>query len=312
MAEDSDRVAALGALAVSDGRDQVERILATARESLGMQIAYFTEIDAGEQVIHRVAGAPAGLGLMDGTRVELEDTYCRRMLDEEIPSLVPDADAEPILRELRAAEPSRPLAYLGVPLQLSTGRVYGTLCAASEQAHDELREREVAFMRVLARLLADALERPPAGAPRWLDGGPCAAVEHDGRVAHLAFWVVATPRAVRAARRAIDCLADWVPQERLRDLHIIVSELVTNSVRHAGLQPSSAVGIDVVVEPDVLRGRVSDAGVGFDLADVASPQPGQIGGWGLHIVGEMARTHCVVRPPAGGVEVTFELDLAAR
>ena len=25
-------------------------------------------------------------------------------------------------------------------------------------------------MRVLARLLADALERPPAGAPRWLDG----------------------------------------------------------------------------------------------------------------------------------------------
>ena len=51
---------ALSAIAVGDERERIERILATARETLGMQIAYFTEIDAGEQVIHRVAGDPAG------------------------------------------------------------------------------------------------------------------------------------------------------------------------------------------------------------------------------------------------------------
>jgi anti-sigma regulatory factor (Ser/Thr protein kinase) len=307
---DSDRVGALSGVAVGDERERVERILATARETLGMQIAYFTEIDAGEQVIHQVAGDPGGLGLVGGTRVALEDTYCRRMLDGEIPSAVPDAAAEPVLRALREAEPSRPLAYLGVPLQLSTGRVYGTLCAASTQAHDDLRERDAAFMRVLARLLADALERPAPGVPRRLDGEPRAAVDHDGRVAHLAFWVVATPRAVRAARRAIDCLSDWVPKDRLRDLHMIISELVTNSVRHAGLEPSSSVGIDVVVEPGALRGRVSDPGVGFDPADVPEPAPGQIGGWGLHIVSQMARGWQVARPPAGGVAVSFELELA--
>ena len=129
---------ALSAIAVGDERERIERILATARETLGMQIAYFTEIDAGQQVIHRVAGDPGGLGLVSGTRVAVEDTYCRRMLDEEIPAVVPDADAEPALRPLRQSEPSRPLAYLGVPLQLSSGRVYGTLCAASEQAGEHL------------------------------------------------------------------------------------------------------------------------------------------------------------------------------
>ncbi len=301
---------ALSAAAVGDERERIERILATARETLGMQIAYFTEIDAGEQVIHQVAGDPGALGLVNGTRVALEDTYCRRMLDEEVSFAVPDADADPVLRELREAEPSRPLAYLGVPLQLSTGRVYGTLCAASEQAQAELRERDVAFMRVLARLLADALERPVPGGPRWLDGDPCPAVESDGRVAHLAFWVVATPRAVRAARRAIDCLAEWVPADRQRDLHMIVSELVTNSIRHAGLEPTSSVGIDVVVEPTVLRGRVSDPGVGFDPAKVPDPAPGQIGGWGLHIVARMARSWEVACPPEGGAAVSFELALA--
>jgi len=246
VAPDTDRVETLAALAVTDERERVERILATARETLGMQIAYFSEFSAGAQVIRQIAGEPAGLGLTDGTRVPIEDSYCRRMLLEDIPNAVADADADPVLRELRAAEPSRPLAYLGVPLQLSSGRVHGTLCAASAAAHDDLRDRDVAFMRVLARLLADAIEHPPAGAPETLDGEPRPRVEQDGSVAHLAFWVVATPRAVKAARRAIDCLADWVPEARLRDLHLIVSELVTNSVRHSGIEASSSVGIDLV------------------------------------------------------------------
>jgi anti-sigma regulatory factor (Ser/Thr protein kinase) len=309
VATDGERVEELAAVAVGDERERIERILATARETLGMQIAYFTEIDAGEQVIRRVAGDPGGMGLVGGTRVALDDTYCRRMLDEEIPAAVPDADAEPVLRALREVEPSRPLAYLGVPLQLSSGRVYGTLCAASESARDELRDRDIAFMRVLARLLADVLERPPAGAPAWLNGDSRPALRHDGRVAHLAFWVVATPRAVQAARRAIDCLSDWIPEAPLADLHIVISELVTNSVRHAGLEPSSAVGIDVVVEPGVVRGSVSDPGVGFDVAAVPEPEAGQIGGWGLRIVRQVSRTWGVVRPPSGGAAVSFELEL---
>ena len=309
MPPDSERVGALSEIAVSDERERVERILVTAREMLGMQIAYFSELNGSEQVIHRVDGDAGGLGLTGGTAVPLEDTYCRRMLDEEIPFAIPDADDEPGLTDLREQDPSRPLAYLGVPLQLSSGRVYGTLCAASEQVNDGLRDRDVAFMRVLARLLADVLERPPADAPRWLDGGARPAVGHDGRVAHLAFWVVATPRAVQAARRAIDCLADWVPDAQLSDLHIIVSELVTNSVRHAGLLPSSSVGIDLVVEPGAVRGRISDPGVGFDPAAVPEPLPGQGGGWGLHIVQRMSRSWGVERPPSGGVAVSFEIGL---
>ena len=310
MATNPDRVERLAEIAVADERERVERILATARETLGMQIAYFTEFSAGAQVIRQLAGEPAGLGLAAGVRVPLEDTYCRRMLLEEIPNAVTDADADPVLRGLRAADPSRPLAYLGVPLQLSSGQVHGTLCAASEAAHDELRDRDVAFMRVLARLLVDTIEHPPAGAPAALDGEPWPRLEQDGRVAHLAFWVVATPRAVQAARRAIDCLADWVPEAQLRDLHMIVSELVTNSVRHAGIEASSSVGIDLVVAPGSVRGCVTDPGVGFELADVPDPEPGVGGGWGLHIVGQITRGLAVSRPATGGVSVSFELELA--
>ncbi len=281
-------------------RDEMDRILATARETLGMQIAYFSQLDAGEQLIHAVNGDPGGLAIADGTRVAVDDTYCRRMLDEAMPSLVPDADQEAALAGVRG--PATPVAYLGVPLQLSTGRVYGTLCCASEQPRPELRDRDVAVMRMLAGLLADVIERPGAQA------GPT--VREDGQVARLSFWVVATPRAVRASRRALDSLADWIPPTRLSDLHLIVSELVTNSVRHAEVAETSAVAIDVRIAPDGLRGVVTDTGIGFDPAAVPPPEVGRSGGWGLHIVERLTRMWGIERPDGRGVKVTFELDLA--
>ena len=196
-----------------------------------------------------------------------------------------------------------------MPLQLSSGRVYGTLCAASEETLDDLRERDVAFMRVLARLLADALERPAAGAPRWLDGGPCAAVEHDGRVAHLAFWVVATPRAVRAARRAIDCLAEWIPKDRMRDLQMIVSELVTNSVRHAGLEPRAPSGSTSWSSPVPCAAASATPGSASTPPTCRSRRRARSAAGACISSGRMARSWEVVRPATGGVEVSFDLEL---
>ena len=48
---------------------------------------------------------------------------------------------------------------MGVPVRFSDGRLYGTLCCASHAATPWLGERDVAFMRVLARMLAHELER---------------------------------------------------------------------------------------------------------------------------------------------------------
>ena len=48
-------------------------------------------------------------------------------------------------------------SYLGVPLTLGNGRVYGALCVSSHSAHFELGPAAVAFMNFLARLVADEL-----------------------------------------------------------------------------------------------------------------------------------------------------------
>lgn len=50
-------------------------------------------------------------------------------------------------------------AYLGVPVVLSDGRLYGTLCAASREAQPHLSARDVDFLRVAASLVAEQLEQ---------------------------------------------------------------------------------------------------------------------------------------------------------
>jgi signal transduction histidine kinase len=50
-------------------------------------------------------------------------------------------------------------AYVGVPITFSDGSVFGTFCCMSDDPNLELDERDVEFLGVLARVVADYLER---------------------------------------------------------------------------------------------------------------------------------------------------------
>jgi GAF domain-containing protein len=132
----------------------IDDALEVVREVLQMDVAYLSRIDPEDQEILRVAGDSEALGIREGLVVPLPDTYCDRVLKGRIGNIVRDSREEPELEHVAG-----PLAYVGVPLELHDGSVFGTLCAASGQAHPELVDRDVRFMRVLARVLMGELER---------------------------------------------------------------------------------------------------------------------------------------------------------
>ncbi len=92
------------------------------------------------------------------------------------------------------------------------------------------------------------------------------------------------PEAVQAARHSLDRLGDSLPPEKLEDVRLVVSELVTNSVLHAGLSPDDRICLSVVVSAGSVRGRVCDPGLGFEKPSKLSPRHDLRGGWGLPIV----------------------------
>jgi len=154
-AEEYQRLEAAAALAEAETEESELRVLVAAREHLHMDVSYCSHLTAVEQVVRRAHGDACSLGLQPGTTIPLGDTYCQRVVDGHLPNLIADAR-----RDERVAGLAPPLgSYVGVPVSFSDGRLYGTLCCASHAAAPWLRDRDIAFMRVLGRMLAHELER---------------------------------------------------------------------------------------------------------------------------------------------------------
>jgi anti-sigma regulatory factor (Ser/Thr protein kinase) len=117
----------------------------------------------------------------------------------------------------------------------------------------------------------------------------------------------AGPTAASAARNALIALEGRVDEDLLADVRLLVSELVTNSVRHSDIRSGEAVRMDVSVSETALRVEVSDGGQGFEPTprDLDRSRPG---GWGLYLVDELADRWGVVRDHL--TRVWFEVDYA--
>jgi anti-sigma regulatory factor (Ser/Thr protein kinase) len=91
-------------------------------------------------------------------------------------------------------------------------------------------------------------------------------------------------------------------------VQLLVSELVTNAVRHAGLGPKDVIRLVVELRRRALRVEVHDPGGGFEPGP-PSPDPSRPSGWGLYLVNELADRWGV--DSKRRTQVWFELDRAA-
>jgi anti-sigma regulatory factor (Ser/Thr protein kinase) len=103
-------------------------------------------------------------------------------------------------------------------------------------------------------------------------------------VAEIDLRLVPEPEVVTTARHALDQLTNLLPPEKLEDVRLVVSELVTNSILHAGLSADDQISLTVTVADGAVRGSVCDPGPGFGMPSEPSPRSDLSGGWGLPIV----------------------------
>jgi anti-sigma regulatory factor (Ser/Thr protein kinase) len=94
-------------------------------------------------------------------------------------------------------------------------------------------------------------------------------------------------RAASAARHALDPLVHDLEPDLHENVRLLVSELVTNSIRHSGVRRRGSIELRVTVTDRLVRVEVCDPGPGFE-ARVAIPTVGQADGWGLFLVEQIA------------------------
>ena len=116
------------------------------------------------------------------------------------------------------------------------------------------------------------------------------------------------------ARHAVAGLAPYLDPGVAENAQLLVSELVTNSVRHAGLPEEASIEFSVRASAEVLMVEVADAGQGFDHTTAVLSRAGASGdeasGWGLFLVDRIADRWGAVQMD-GETRVWFELSPGA-
>ena len=114
--------------------------------------------------------------------------------------------------------------------------------------------------------------------------------------------------APAAARRALDGFGGQLEADVIERSALVVSEVVTNSVTHAGLTAAQPIDLNIQVFPGRLRIDVTDEGSrSFDPV-VALSHPGQDSGRGFWMVDQLTDRWGVDFTSSTRVWCEFDLD----
>jgi anti-sigma regulatory factor (Ser/Thr protein kinase) len=113
------------------------------------------------------------------------------------------------------------------------------------------------------------------------------------------------PSRVRAEVR--EPLRASLDRRTASDLELLLSELVTNAVRHGASDPAATIGVRVQIVDDTVSAQITDPGQGFTPR--GSPRPRiehDAGGFGLYLL-DLLSTRWGVERNEEGFRVWFRI-----
>jgi len=141
----------------SSAHQQVAALLRTASTSLVLDIAFLSRLDGTTQHLE-VVESDLALPVEDGHTEVQATSLCQAVLDGLYPAVMPDTTVLPGAMERPAVRDSGLRSFVSVPVVLSDGTVYGTLCAGGFTAAPTLGDAAEVLMRHLASVVALIIE----------------------------------------------------------------------------------------------------------------------------------------------------------
>lgn len=138
--------------------DGVDSVLKAVRKHLDMDVAFVSHFGTKDRVLEYVNGDGA-LPLKAGSSIPLELGYCEKIVRGDLPEFMPDTSVVPAAVAIPETHSIPIGSHLGVPIRLSNGEPYGTLCCFSHLRNPSLGERDMKLMRAFADVLAAGFDK---------------------------------------------------------------------------------------------------------------------------------------------------------
>lgn len=138
----------------------LRELLELARRQLGAAISFVGEWRGGPSGVRVMRGVSSAVPIPvgRGATEPLDGTFCQRILDGRLPRVIPDTALEPEAMALPITTLLPIGSYVGVPVVLSDGQLYGTLCCLSPTPDRALSERDADFLAAIADSMSRVLE----------------------------------------------------------------------------------------------------------------------------------------------------------
>ena len=149
----------LARLAANDGlnqRETIERVLELGADRLGLSLGYLSRIDGSDYEIQTLVGDHDIV--QEGVTVDLDHTYCRRVVEDGETLGIRDA-AEEGWGDTVPYKTGGIACYMGGAIHVD-GELYGTLCFADDEPRTEpFSDAEQTFIEVLLQWVSREVER---------------------------------------------------------------------------------------------------------------------------------------------------------
>lgn len=139
--------------------EKLKKVLSTIRKHLNMDVSFISEFIDKERVFKFVDTGSTTTLINAGDSDPLEETYCKRIVDNELPHIIHDARKNAITRKLNVTDKLSIGSYMGVPIRFSTGKVYGTLCCYKVSPDETLNQRDASFLSAVAEIAGNLIEQ---------------------------------------------------------------------------------------------------------------------------------------------------------
>lgn len=135
-------------------------LLAELRQAFDMDVAFVARFTEGRRVFKAIsADADHPEGLVVNGSDPLVDTYCKLVVDGDLPAAIPDVSAIPLAAGMPVTSRLDIKSYLSVPIVLEGGGVFGTLCCFSHQPRQGLGARHVDVLKAVADVIGEGIAR---------------------------------------------------------------------------------------------------------------------------------------------------------
>ncbi|TWI79967.1 EAL domain-containing protein (putative c-di-GMP-specific phosphodiesterase class I) [Roseibium hamelinense] len=127
------------------------------RRHLDMEVGFLSEFAGGQRKFLNVDCEP-GKGPQPGAADLLEETYCHKIATGKLAGIIPDTSAEPQTACMPVTKTLGIGCYLGVPIVLPGGHVFGTLCCYSGNPNTSLNDRDLSTLTAFAEIATQLIE----------------------------------------------------------------------------------------------------------------------------------------------------------